>query len=97
MRTYRRLQCLPVVERLLRLQIVAAVAVVVGIEGQIVAVVEVVARRETSTHMVAMVAINQTNANTPFTRVRTYFLNRRIVYLCNPFTRNSANCFTVSC
>ena len=64
---------MPAVERLLRLQIVAAVAVVVRIEGQIVAVVEVVARRETSTHMVAVVVINQTNANTPFTRAGHIF------------------------
>ena len=57
---------MPVVERLLRVQIVAAVVMVARNRetytctmGQKVAVVAVVARRETSTQMVAMVAINK--------------------------------------
>ena len=65
---------MPVVERLLRVQIVAAVVMVARNRetytctmGQKVAVVAVVARRETSTQMVAMVEINQKNSNTSFT------------------------------
>ena len=69
MRTYRRLNCLQwlrLVERLLQVKMVATVAVVARNRetytctvGQIVVVVAVVARRETSTRIAAVVAINQ--------------------------------------
>ena len=64
--------------------------------GQIVVVVAVVAKRKTSTQIVAVVAINQ-SIKTPFTRESTVYtgldkvLNGRIVSLYNPFTRNRAN------
>ena len=68
--------------------------------GQIVVVVAVVAKRKTSTQIVAVVAINQ-SIKTPFTRESTVYtgldkvLNGRIVSLYNPFTRNRANSVTV--
>ena len=68
--------------------------------GQIVVVVAVVAKRKTSTQIVAVVAINQ-SIKTPFTRESTVYtgldkvLNGRIVSLYNPFTRKRANSVTV--
>ena len=87
MQTHRRLNCLQwlrLVERLLQVQMVATVAVVARNRdtytctvGQIVAVVAVVARRETSTQIVAVVAINQSrprlHGKVLFTRVWTNF------------------------
>ena len=67
--TYRRLNCLQwlrLVERLLQVQMAATVAVVAKnretytcIVGQIVVVVAVLARRDTSTQIGAVLAINQ--------------------------------------
>ena len=67
--TYRRLNCLQwlrLVERLLQVQMVATVAVVAKNRetytctvGQIVVAVTVLARRDTSTQIVAVLAINQ--------------------------------------
>ena len=107
---YRQLNCLQwlrLVERLLRVQMVATVALVARNREtytctveQIVVVVAVLARRDTSTQIVAVLAINQ-SIKTPFTRESTVytgldkFLNGRIVSLCNPFTRNRANSVTV--
>ena len=78
------LQWLRLVERLLQVQMVATVAVVARNRetytctvGQTVVVVTVVARRETSTQIVAVVAINQSrprlHGNVLFTRVWTNF------------------------
>ena len=70
------------------------------IHVQIVVVVAVVAKRNTSTQIVAVVAINQ-SIKTPFTRESTVYtgldkvLNGRIVFLYNPFMRNRANSVTV--
>ena len=74
------------------------------IHVQIVVVVAVVAKRKTSTQIVAVVAINQSinqSIKTPFTRESTVYtgldkvLNGRIVFLYNPFMRNRANSVTI--
>ena len=68
--------------------------------NQLYLVVAVVAKRKTSTQIVAVVAINQ-SIKIPFTREITVYtgldkvLNGRIVSLYNPFTRNRANSVTV--
>ena len=84
---YRQLNCLQwlrLVERLLRVQMVATVAVVARNREtytctveQIVVVVAVLARRDTSTQIVAVLAINQSrprlHGKVLFTRVWTNF------------------------